>query len=343
MVNGRQTLEMHLADWRQAGGRDDVAVTVMAMAIAARQLAATIALGPLLTGGAQSGEEQQAQLTRTAEDLFGDSLAQSPVALVAKVDQERAAVLDAGRPLAVALFPLDGSAPIETNLATATIFSIFPVPTSGPGGNDTALLLPGREQLAAGFFIYGPQTALVLTLRQGTHVFTLDARDGHFYLTRDNVQIPQAGTEYAINASNYRRWPQAVREYIDDLVAGAEGPRGKDFNMRWIAAMVSEAFRIMVRGGICLYPRDTRKGFENGRIRLVFEANPIALVFEQAGGAATDGVNRILDLVPTSLNQRTPLVFGSADKVARVQRYYNDAPAREQSSPLFKERGLFRV
>ncbi len=149
--------------------------------------------------------------------------------------------------------------------------------------------------------------------------------------------------EYAINASNYRFWPRAIRTYIDDLVAGADGPRGKDFNMRWVASMVAEATRIMVRGGVYIYPRDSRKGYENGRLRLVYEANPIALVFEQAGGGATDGVNRILDIMPTSLHQRVPLVFGSADKVQRIARYHTDAPSSRETSPLFSERGLFRV
>ena len=347
-----ETLEKHLADWRAAGGRADVAETVEALAAGARQLAAKIAIGPLLSemgeltgnGGMDTaGGDQQKRLDLEADTVFGASLRTSPVAVVGSEEQDEAQVLDATRPLAVAIDPLDGSSNIDTNLSIGTIFAIFPVPATGTGGIDTALLQPGREQLAAGFFIYGPQTALVLTLRKGTHIFTLDPATGHFHLTRANVMVPEGRNEYAINASNYRHWPEAIRDYIDDLMAGVSGPRGKDFNMRWVASMVAEAYRILARGGIYLYPRDTRRGYENGRLRLVYEANPMSLLFEEAGGAATDGVNRILDLVPTSLHQRVPFVFGSTDKVQRVARYHMDAPTRQRSAPLFAERGLFRL
>ncbi len=347
-----ETLEVHLAEWSKSGGRDDVAQTVKALADGAQALAKMIAVGPLIadmsepTGKGCAGSfgvEQQKKLDLEAHNLFRSGLESAPVAVVGSEDVDQAEILDASRPLAVAIDALDGSSNIDTNLSIGTIFSIFPVPANGPGGIDTALLQPGRDQLAAGFFIYGPQTALVLTLRKGTHIFTLDAADGHFYLAKANVQVPLNSIEYAINASNYRRWPRAVRDYIDDLLAGSSGPRGKDFNMRWLASLVAESFRMMIRGGIYLYPKDERYGYEKGRHRLVYEANPMALVFEEAGGAATDGVNRILDMVPTSLHERVPLVIGSADKVGRVARYYTDAPTREQTSPLFKERGLFRM
>lgn len=347
-----ETLEMHLTAWCKAGGREDVAETVRALAAGAGELSAKIAVGPMLSdmgaltanGAAGSGGgDQQKKLDLEAHTLFRASLARSPVAVFGSEEHETAEVLDASRPLAVAIDPLDGSSNIDTNLSIGTIFAIFPVPASGTGGDDTALLQPGRDQLAAGFFIYGPQTALVLTLRRGTHIFTLDPQEGVFHLTRANVKVPQESNEYAINASNYRHWPVAIRDYIDDLIAGTAGPRCKDFNMRWVASMVAEAYRIMARGGIYLYPRDDRKGYENGRLRLVYEANPMALIFEEAGGAATDGVHRILDLLPTTLHQRVPLVFGSADKVERVQRYHSDAPDRYRSQPLFAERGLFRI
>lgn len=347
-----ETLETHLATWRKAGGRDDVAEAVLALSAGACELSAKIAVGPMLSdmgaltgngGVGTAGGDQQKRLDLEAHALFRASLERSPVAVIGSEEHDVAEILDASRPLAVAIDPLDGSSNIDTNLSIGTIFAIFPVPSSGTGSNDTALLQPGRDQLAAGFFIYGPQTALVLTLRQGTHIFTLDPKEGVFYLTKASVRVPQESSEYAINASNYRHWPIAIRDYIDDLIAGATGPRCKDFNMRWVASMVAEAYRIMARGGIYLYPRDERKGYENGRLRLVYEANPMALIFEQAGGAATDGVNRILDLLPTSLHQRVPLVFGSADKVERVVRYHLDAPDRHRSQPLFAERGLFRI
>jgi len=343
---------MHLAAWSKAGGREDVAETVMALAAGARDLSAKVAVGPLLadmaalTGNGAAGiagGDQQKRLDLEAHTLFRASLESSPVAVFGSEEHDTAEVLDASKPLAVAIDPLDGSSNIDTNLSIGTIFAIFPVPASGTGGDDTALLQPGRDQLAAGFFIYGPQTALVVTLRRGTHIFTLDPQEGVFYLTKANVKVPHESNEYAINASNYRHWPVAIRDYIDDLIAGSSGPRGKDFNMRWVASMVAEAYRIMARGGIYLYPRDARHGYENGRLRLVYEANPMALIFEEAGGAATDGVNRILDILPTSLHQRVPLVFGSDDKVKRVARYHSDAPERHRSQPLFAERGLFRI
>jgi fructose-1,6-bisphosphatase I len=208
---------------------------------------------------------------------------------------------------------------------------------------DAAFLRPGTAQLAAGFVVYGPQTALVLTLRAGTHVFTLDRRTNTFVLTRADVRIPAGRREYAINASNYRHWDEPVRAYVDDCIAGADGPRGTDFNMRWIASLVAEAFRILARGGIFLYPSDARPGYERGWLRLVYEANPLALVVEEAGGAATDGENRILEISPTALHQRVPLVFGCRHKVERVAEYYaGRLPSPGERSPLFGRRGLFR-
>ncbi|MFN3868525.1 MAG: class 1 fructose-bisphosphatase [Hyphomicrobiaceae bacterium] len=344
------TLEDHLGQWTSSGGRADVAATLLAMSAAAVKLAREIAIGPLagdisavVGSGDAAGGDQQKRLDLEANNAFRDCLLAAPVAVFGSEEEDTAAVLDASKPLAVAIDPLDGSSNIETNVSIGTIFAIFPVPVTGDGGIESALMQPGREQLAAGFFIYGPQTALIMTVRAGTHVFTLDPRDGKFRLTKANLRVPEGKREYAINASNYRFWPKAIREYIDDLVAGADGPRGKDFNMRWVASMVAEAYRILVRGGVYIYPRDKRAGYENGRLRLVYEANPMALVFEQAGGSATDGVTPIMDIVPTSLHQRIPLVFGSADKVARIARYHTDIATREQRSPLFSERGLFRV
>lgn len=350
MNSGHTTLGDYLERWVGQGGRADVAATVSALAGAAVRLSSEIAIGPLtgdmaaITGsGEAAGGDQQKHLDLLANTVFRSSLVAAPVAVFGSEEEDKVEVLDAAKPLAVAIDPLDGSSNIDTNVTVGTIFAIFPVPASGAGSIESALMQPGRDQLAAGFFVYGPQTALVMTLKAGTHVFTLDPRDGTFRLTKADVRIPEGRREYAINASNYRFWPKAIREYIDDLVSGAEGPRGKDFNMRWVASMVAEASRIMVRGGVYIYPRDSRQGYENGRLRLVYEANPIALIFEQAGGAATDGVNRILDIMPTSLHQRIPLVFGSSDKVQRIQRYHSDAPSREQKSPLFSERGLFRA
>jgi fructose-1,6-bisphosphatase I len=173
-------------------------------------------------------------------------------------------------------------------------------------------------------------------------VFTLDHSNGRYLLTRADIQVPLDKREFAINASNYRHWEEPVRAFIDDCVAGTEGPRGVNFNMRWIASLVAEAFRVLTRGGLFLYPRDDRPGYERGRLRLVYEANPMALIMEQAGGAATDGENRILDIQPQELHQRVPLVFGSRDYVEAVVRYHKEPASLIERSPLFGYRGLFR-
>ena len=190
--------------------------------------------------------------------------------------------------------------------------------------------------------IYGPQTALVFTTGQGTHIATLDPIVRTFIVTRQNIAIPEEASEFAINASNYRHWHPPVQAYIDDCIDGVEGPRARNFNMRWIASLVADAFRILVRGGVFLYPADTRKGYERGRLRHVYEASPIAMLVEQAGGGATDGVNRILDATPLSLHGRLPFIFGSLDKVARIRRYHLDGETSQDQSPLFGKRGLLR-
>jgi fructose-1,6-bisphosphatase I len=323
----------------------EVAATVRQIARAAIELSDIIADGALAgapgaaVGAAMHGDQPKA-LDLRANALLVDALRAAPVAALGSEESEEVLVLRPGAPLAVALDPLDGSSNIDTGLPVGTIFSILPMPAGGaaPGA---ALLQPGTCQLAAGFVIYGPQTCLVLTLGQGTHILTLERRTSRFVLTHAAVRIPQRRREYAINASNYRHWDAAIRTYVDDCIAGAEGPRGENFNMRWIASLVAEAFRILVRGGIFLYPADRRPGYEHGRLRLVYEAQPIALVIEQAGGAASDGFERILDLTPRQLHQRTPLIFGSSDKVARVERYHAGPPSSSERSPLFVRRGLF--
>ncbi|MDN5929141.1 MAG: fructose-1,6-bisphosphatase, partial [Hyphomicrobiales bacterium] len=208
---------------------------------------------------------------------------------------------------------------------------------------DASFLQAGVNQLGAGFFIYGPQLALVLSLGSGTHVFVLSTRLGTFIQAYESRVIPSRTQEFAINAANYRHWDEAVRLYIDDCMEGTGGPRGKDFNMRWIASLVADCYRILMRGGVFLYPSDQRKGYRKGRLRLVYEANPIAYLVEQAAGVATDGVNRILEITPESLHQRVPVVFGSAREVERIARYHTQPSGIGERSPLFGNRGLFRV
>jgi len=344
-VDSFDSLSRYLRQWAgRDGDRQAVGETVEAIAGAAVEVAELIGQGPLagalatVVGENADGDAQKALDVR-ANDLFLDTMRGTPVAIFASEEGEAALTLNDGGSLAVAIDPLDGSSNIDTNVSVGTIFSVLPM---AGRRSETAVLQPGTNQLAAGMLVYGPQTTLALTLGQGTALFTLDRRHGRFHLTRPDVEIPAARREYAINASNYRYWDEAMRSYIDDCVSGTEGPRGADFNMRWIASLVAEASRIFARGGIFLYPRDSRPGYQHGRLRLVYEANPIAFLVEQAGGAATDGERRILDIQPSALHQRIPFVFGSSDKVERVVRYHADPHTIGERSPLFANRGLFR-
>lgn len=223
--------------------------------------------------------------------------------------------------------PLDGSSNIDVNVAVGSIFSVLRAPTPGREAAVEDFLQPGTEQVAAGYAIYGPSTILVLTVGRGVHAFTLDPALGEFFLTRQDITIPEATREYAINNSNRRFWEPAVQRYVDECLAGRTGPRGKDFNTRWIASLVAETHRILTRGGVFLYPRDTKDPTKAGRLRLLYEANPVAFLVEQAGGLASTGRERILGVRPTELHQRVGLVFGSREEVALVEAYHAETTA----------------
>ena len=221
--------------------------------------------------------------------------------------------------------PLDGSSNIDVNVSIGTIFSVLKKPEGHPGVHDSDFLQPGSQQVAAGYCIYGPQTTLVLTVGGGVAMFTLDREQGSFVLTRENVRIPEDTKEFAINMSNMRHWDEPVNRYIDECLQGKEGPRGKDFNMRWIASMVSDVHRILCRGGIFMYPWDKREPNKPGKLRLMYEANPMGWLVEQAGGAATNGHQRILDIQPTQLHERVSVILGSKNEVERVTSYHRKA------------------
>ena len=225
--------------------------------------------------------------------------------------------------------PLDGSSNIDVNVAVGTIFSVLRCPDGVTEPTDAHFLQPGREQVCAGYTIYGPSTLLVLTVGRGTHGFTLDREQGSFMLTRANIQVPPETKEFAINASNQRHWFEPMQRYVADLLAGKEGPRGKDFNMRWVASMVADVHRILTRGGVFLYPWDAREPDKPGKLRLMYEANPMAMIVEQAGGAAHTGTQRMLDVQPTGLHQRVPVILGSRDEVAAVVRYHAEDAAEK--------------
>ncbi|QRM57565.1 class 1 fructose-bisphosphatase [Sinorhizobium sp. BG8] len=345
------TLDAYLNSYiaRREPFGEAVASTIRHLATAALKLRNTIHQGVLGAGFADShghvggGGDAQKDLDIFADRLFVDAMRQAPVRTYASEELEHAVLLNPAAPLAVALDPLDGSSNIDTNVSIGTIFSILPATGDPVGERDASFLQRGVVQLAAGFFIYGPQLALVLTIGSGTHIFIFSWQLGTFVQAYESVNIPSRTQEFAVNASNYRHWDEAVRLYVDDCLKGAEGPRGKDFNMRWIAAVVADVYRILVRGGVYLYPGDRRKGYGEGRLRLIYEANPIAFLVEQAGGSATDTVDRILDLVPTSLHQRVPLVFGSTREVERIGRYHTEPSNIGERAPLFSNRGLFRA
>ncbi len=221
--------------------------------------------------------------------------------------------------------PLDGSSNIDVNVSIGTIFSVLKAPEGMRGVEEKDFLQPGSKQVVAGYAVYGPQTVLVLTTGNGVHCFTLDREMGSWVLTQRDMQIPAQTKEYAINASNSRHWHAPVKRYIDELQAGVDGPRGKDFNMRWVASMVADVHRILNRGGIFMYPADAREPDKPGKLRLMYEANPMSFLVEQAGGAATDGAQRILDIAPQKLHQRVPVFLGSKEEVERVTQYHREA------------------
>lgn len=333
------TLAGYLADHNDI--RADLGEVVLAMCTVGKSLAHKISRGALegamgaAVGGNTDGDVQKA-LDVIADEMFFDALKPTAVRWYASEEREDVIACNASGRLALATDPLDGSSNIDVNVSIGTIFSIYDAKDDA----NESFLRSGTEQIAAGYIIYGPQTGLMVTFGNGTLSFILDPDLGEFVLLNAAVRVPDSSNEFSINASNYRHWAKPVRAYIDDCLAGETGPRGKNFNMRWVASLVAETHRIITRGGIFLYPRDARKGYENGRLRMVYECAPIAMLVEQAGGLATDGCDRLLEQKVKTLHARTPLIFGTPDKVGRVATYH-DLPENETSA-LFRERGLFR-
>ena len=325
--------------------RAAVAEVVEAVAGAAKKLSRVIAAGPLVgitgvQGGTNPDGDAQKDIDIAADQLMRDALRASPVAAVLSEEAELPEVLDEAALLCVAIDPLDGSANLENNISVGTIFSIRPKVRDVM----STFFEPGTAQCAAGFFIYGPQTSLVLAVDGRVDFFILNPASDEFVLVNRGVHIPPDTPEFAINASNRRHWSSPVRAYIDECVAGVNGERGRDFNMRWIGSLVAEAYRILVRGGVFLYPADARPGYSEGRLRLVYEAHPIALIMEWAGGAASSGRARILELSARTPHQRVPLIMGSPRAVRDIDVVHEGIPPLFESgdAPLFARRGLFR-
>jgi fructose-1,6-bisphosphatase len=303
-----------------------------------------------LADASNSQGEAQKKLDVLADDIMSTSLSQCRhVAGWASEEHEQPHPSwdneDLGRFLVV-FDPLDGSSNIEANISIGTIFSLLPHPYRGTTPGEVGFMQPGHQQLAAGYVLYGPATMMVLTCRRGVMVFTLDRlsmRDGQearWILTQDQVRIPSHTREFAINSSNQRHWEKPVQRYVAECVAGDSGPRMKDFNMRWVASMVAEVHRIMTRGGVFMYPRDTREPRKPGRLRLMYEAAPMALLVEQAGGKASTGTSDLMDIVPDTLHQRVPVILGSREEIDRIVSYHAD-PHENVSFQLFKTRSLF--
>ncbi|WP_297511884.1 class 1 fructose-bisphosphatase [uncultured Caulobacter sp.] len=298
----------------------DVVLTIAATCARISRVVAAGALSGSLgaAGSTNVQDEEQKKLDVITNDMLSDALkACAPVAGLASEEMEEVEPTGRVSGYLVTFDPLDGSSNIDVNVSVGTIFSVLPAPVDhAPTEGD--FLQPGRNQVAAGYAVYGPQTMLVLTLSGGVDGFTLDA-EGQWRLTHPNLSIKADTAEFAINMSNQRHWAEPVRRYIDGCLKGKDGPRGKNFNMRWVASMVADVHRIMMRGGVFLYPWDAREPDKPGKLRLMYEANPMSLLVERAGGRSIQGAEDMLDLQPTKLHQRVPVALGSANEIEIVR------------------------
>jgi fructose-1,6-bisphosphatase I len=317
---------------RQRDGRinADLRLLLETIARACKAISTRVNKGPLGGGGVSTGVENVQGETQKALDVLSNEILLEAnewggnLAALASEEMEDVKPTPTHYPRGEYLLlfdPLDGSSNIDVNISVGTIFSVLRCPRGVQEPDEKCFLQPGREQVAAGFAVYGPTTQLVLTVGDGAYGFTLDRETYTFVLTAEKIRIPEDTAEFAINTSNMRRWEPPVKRYIDECLAGKDGPRGKDFNMRWVASMVADVFRVLSRGGIFMYPRDAKN--KDGRLRLMYEANPMAFIVEQAGGRATDGKTRILDIQPQKLHQRIAVVLGSKNEVEVVAQYHS--------------------
>jgi fructose-1,6-bisphosphatase I / sedoheptulose-1,7-bisphosphatase len=358
MLDGRTTLSKFLIDTLDRKPSEVSASGLSALLI---DVAASIkTISAQLTKGALGGNygsaattnthgEEQKKLDLATNDIFlqhceWDGL----LAGMVSEEMEDVYAIPAAYPRGeylLAFDPLDGSSNIDINGVVGSIFSVLRSSADSAGQSlDAAFLRPGHEQVAAGYAVYGPSTMLVISVGNGTHGFTLDREVGNFVLTHSDIRIPEDTGEFAINASNERFWEPPVRRYVQECKDGRSGCRERDFNMRWIASMVAEVHRILMRGGVFMYPRDFKTPAMQGRLRLLYEASPMSFLVEQAGGLATTGRERILDVQPRALHERVPVILGSRNEVARIARYHCDYDRGEDkpfTSPLFNKRSLF--
>ncbi|HVP09389.1 MAG TPA: class 1 fructose-bisphosphatase [Burkholderiales bacterium] len=331
----RPSLTQFLIERQRAGRINaDLRLLIETIARACKAISTRVNKGPLGGAGVSTGVENvQGEIQKGLDVLSHEILMEANewggnLAAVASEEMEDVKPIPTHYPRGEYLLlfdPLDGSSNIDVNISVGTIFSVLRCPHGADGkpceADEKSFLQPGREQVAAGFAVYGPTTQLVITVGDGAYGFMLDRETYTFVLTQERITIPADTAEFAINASNMRRWEAPMKRYIDECLAGKDGPRGKDFNMRWVASMVADVFRVLSRGGIFMYPRDSKN--KEGRLRLMYEANPMAFIVEQAGGAATDGKTRILDIQPQKLHQRIAVVLGSKNEVEVVRKYHS--------------------
>ncbi len=354
MLTDRSTLSQFLIEERRRhpGASGELNALILDVALACKAIAKKVAYGALggVLGDAGTSNvqgETQKKLDVAANEVFLRANEWGGlVAGMVSEEMEAPHAIPARYPRGKYLLvfdPLDGSSNIDVNVSVGSIFSILRAPSPGADAAAADFLQPGAKQVCAGYAIYGPSTMLVITVGTGVHGFTLEPQLGEFILTHPAIRIPATTGEFAINASNSRFWEPAVKRYVDECLAGKTGARGRDFNMRWVASLVAETHRILMRGGVFLYPRDTKDPAKPGRLRLLYEANPVSFVVEQAGGLASTGRERILELAPSALHQRIGFIFGAREEVERIEQYHRDYNEREYDAPLFGTRGLFRA
>ena len=332
-TRGRSTLTQFLIEERRRhpDATGDLNALITDVSLACKAIARKVAYGALadVLGSAGTGNvqgEDQKTLDVLANDMFlraAEWGGHSAGMLSEELEAPYALPSQHPRGKYLLLFdPLDGSSNIDVNVSVGSIFSVLRAATPGEDPQPADFLQPGTQQVCAGYAIYGPSTMLVLTLGRGTHAFTLDPQLGEWVLSHPDLKLPEKTSEFAINASNSRFWEPAVKRYVDECMAGKAGPRGHDFNMRWIASLVAETHRILMRGGVFMYPWDKREPEKAGKLRLMYEANPMSWLVEQAGGAATNGKQRILELQPTKLHERVSVMLGSRNEVERLTQYH---------------------
>ena len=328
----RVTLTQFLIEQQRKGLMGaDLRLLIEVVARAVKAIAVNVSKGALAGVLGEAGSDNvQGEAQKKLDVIANDILIQANewgghLAAMASEEVEEIQPISSDYPKGgyLLLFdPLDGSSNIDVNISVGTIFSVLRSPEGSQAATEADFMQPGTAQVAAGYSVYGPSTQLILTVGDGVHGFTLDREMGSFIYTNPYMTIPEETREYAINGSNERFWEAPIQRYVNELKAGAEGPRGKDFNTRWVASMVADVHRILTRGGIFMYPLDSKMKDKGGKLRLMYEANPMAMIVEAAGGAATTGRERILDIQPTKLHQRVPVVLGSKKEVELVTRYH---------------------